>query len=120
MANFPPAGMIEKEDSQYFSVEHRDNTISSTTEDGYEITRPRGTRAPGRDFESGFTEITNADKALLESFWESVRGTANIFTWNDPTTNQTLSVRFQGTFGFKYIGIGGTHRWNLQFKLREV
>jgi hypothetical protein len=120
MANFPPITMTEKEDSQYFSIEHRDNTVSSTTEDGYEISRPRGTRPPGRDFETGFTDITDADKTLLESFWQSVRSTANIFTWVNPTDGQVVSVRFQGTLRFSYVGIGGSHRWNVQIKLREV
>lgn len=120
MADFPPAGMIEGEDSQYFRVQYRDNTVSSETEDGYEITRPRSTRRPGRVFTTGFTEITSADKALLESFWESVRGNADMFTWDDPTTGTELMVRFKGTLDFEYTGIGGVHQWKLKVELKEV
>lgn len=120
MADFPPAGMIEKEDSQYFSVKYRDNTVSSEMEDGYEVSRPRSTRCPGRIFNSGFTDITSADKVLLESFWESVRGNANMFTWEDPTTGNELMVKFKGGFDFQYGGAGGTHLWTIQFELKEV
>ncbi len=120
MADFPPAGMIEGEDSRHFSVEHRDNTVTSETEDGYEITRPRSTRAPGRTFETGFTEISSADKTLLESFWQSVRGNADLFTWVDPTTGQEITVRFKGTMKFQYVGIGGVHSWNAKVQLQEV
>jgi phage-related protein len=120
MVDFPPLGMIEGEDSKYFSVEYRDNTVSSEMEDGYEISRPRGTRRPGRMFSTGFTDITSADKVLLQSFWESVRGNANLFNWLDPTTGQVLTVRFKGAMKFQYTGTGGTHLWVLQVELKEV
>lgn len=119
MSDFPPAGMIEGEDSQYFSIKHRSNTVSSGMEDGYEITRPRSTRRPGRIFSSGFTEITNADKALLESFWEGV-GTYQLFTWTDPTSGVERTVRFDGELDFSYEGIGGYHLWIVKFDLKEV
>lgn len=119
MADFPPIGMIEGEDSRYFSIEKRDNTVSSEMEDGYEISRPRSTRLPGRIFESGFTDIGDADKERLESFWDGVT-TANLFSWNIPTSNQEIMVRFKGSLKFQYSGAGDTHLWNVQFTLREV
>ncbi len=121
MADFPPAGMFENEDSQYFTVKNRDNTVSSEMEDGYEVTRPRSTRRPGRLFTTGFTDIGSADKDLLESFWEDVAAAnANMFTWADPTKGVEIMVRFKGTMDFKYTGTGGTHMWTVQLELKEV
>lgn len=120
MADFPPAGMIDGEDSKHFSVKYRDNTVSSEMEDGYEITHPRATRPPGRVFTTGFTDISSADKTLIESFWQSVRGNANMFTWDDPTTGDELMVRFKGTLDFTYTGTGGTHLWVVKLEMKEV
>lgn len=120
MADFPPVGMDSGEDSRFFGVEYRDNTVSTEMEDGYEVSRPRSTRRPGRMFSSGFTDISDADKALLQTFWESVRGNADLFSWDDPTTGTEIMVRFKGTLKFQYAGIGGNHRWNVQFELKEV
>lgn len=120
MSDFPPAGMSAGQDSKHFTVTQQDNSVSTTTEDGYVVSRPRSTRLPGREFSTGFTEISNADKALLEAFWQSVKGNADIFTWDDPTTGQTLNVRFKGQADYRYVGIGGNHQWNVIFKLQEV
>lgn len=120
MADFPPVGMIDGEDSRYYDEEHVDNLISSEAEDGYEITRPRTTRRQGSIFSTGFTDISQADKELLQSFWESVRGGANVFTWDNPITGVTKNVRFKGSLKFTYAGIGGNHRYNCEVQLKEV
>lgn len=120
MSDFPPVGMLNGEDSKFFTIEHQDNTVSTETEDAYQITRPRSTRVPGRVFTTGFTEIPSSDKALLESFWESVRGRANVFSWTDPTTGQEAMVRFAEPLRFQYEGTGGYHTWSVEVKLKEV
>lgn len=121
MSDFPPIGMAEKEDSAYFSQELEDNTIRSETEGGYEFTRPRSTRAPRSSFTTGFTHITQADKAILEAFYKDKRAGASIFTWTNPTNGEELDVRFSGPLQFKYVGMGGTHLWDVvSISLKEV
>lgn len=122
MSDFPPAGMSEGQDSAYFSEQHMDNTVRAETEGGYTITRPRTTRPPKRIWTTGFTEIDQNDKKLLEDFYRAMRGGAMSFTWQHPVTGQVHVVRFGAEgLNFRYVGAGGNHRWTVSgIKLEEV
>lgn len=120
MSDFPPAGMTQGEDSSKLAPTFKDNTVKTQIEGGYVFTRPRTTRKPRRVFKTGFTEITNDDKILLENFFEMKQCSAP-FTWTDWTTGQEYVVRFLEPIKFDYVGVGETKLWNVpQITLEQV
>ncbi len=120
MSNFPPSGMALKEDSAFYSQKRIDKTVRIETEGGYVVTRPRTTRPPRREWTTGWSEITHADKLKIEVFYESVMGGANSFTWTDPVSLIEYTVRFVGDLEFQYKGIGPTKLWAVKVKLEQV
>ena len=113
MADFPPGTMTAKEDSKYRSDKQADPSMRKETDGGYVVTRARYTRAPRKTFTTGFTGISQADKAAFMAFWDSKKGGADYFTWKDPVTNTVYTVRFAGTPEFKYEGFGSTFLWDI-------
>lgn len=113
MADFPPAGMVAKEDSKYRSERQKDPALRHEMDGGYVVTRARYTRPPRKTFTTGFTHISQADKVLLQNFFEARRGGANSFTWDDPVTLVTYTVRFVGEPEYKYVGMGTTYLWDV-------
>ena len=75
-------------------------------------------------FTTGFTDISNEDKAVLEQFYRiDTRGGTLAFNWVDPTTSETILVRFKpkSPISFDYAGIGSNMRWNApEIVLEEV
>lgn len=119
MSDFPPAGMTAKEDTSKIKQTQSDDVIRTETDGGYVITRRRHTRAPRKVFTLGFTDISNADKVLLENFYAS--NSASIFTWTDWTSGTEFTVRFKEPLKFKYTGRGDNKRWNVEdFVLEQV
>lgn len=123
-----PLNSARIDDSKY-QEERLDPAMRATTEGGYVVTRPRYTRRPRRVWKIGFTNISDADKAALETFWNSVRGGSEAFNWTLPVTGEQVVVRFaEGTkLGFSYAGPlaleDGTlaGRWNTtDLSLEEV
>jgi hypothetical protein len=81
-------------------------------EGGYSITRPRFTRAPRRTFTFKFVEMRDADKAILSTFWATVRGRSNIFQWTHPVSHEVINVRFgEMSMQFSRIGFGALNLW---------
>lgn len=118
MTDFPLAKMEAREDAQKFGIEYEDNAIKIKTEGGYRITRPRHTRAPRATITTGFTNISNDDKEVLEEFFAKV-GTYDHFNYTDPTSDVVRVMKMVGPLPFVFAGIGGgnLHRWNVTFKL---
>lgn len=114
------------QDSKLYTMTPEDPAIISEMEGGYVVSRPRHTRKPRRTFTTGYTEIREADKVLLENFYDTVRGGSLIFDWTDPQsvmnggTAKTYQVRFQGEVKFVYRGIGKTKVWDVQFTLQQA
>jgi phage-related protein len=125
MATFPIASLVGKEDSAKYGFEVEDVGIRSEMEGGYIITRPRHTRNPRRTWATGFTDVSNADKLLLEAFFND-HGTFKAFTYTVPVPNisggakETVNARFMGKMEFKYVGYGANARWNIDVKIEEV
>ena len=119
MANFPTL-TSRTEDSALYGVEHENPTIRSELDGGYVNTRARFTRTPRRIFSSGFTDISEADRLTLETFWDTVQGGSEAFNWTSPQDGNTYSVRFVEPLVFDYAGHGTNYRWNVRFKLEEV
>ena len=112
MADFPPGSLVSKEDSSQRTDTVADPAMRQEMDGGYVITRPRFTRRPRRSFQTGFTDITDAEKVLLEDFWDAHKGGSNSFTWTDPVSNVTRTVRFKSGAAYQYAGHGPTRRWN--------
>ena len=114
------------QDSKYFSVEIEDVALKSSVEAGYVVSRPKTTRKARRNFTSGFTEIIDADKVILETFYDLVKGGSVIFDWTDPSSGMNgqtpvvYSVRFDGGLKFTYKGIGKTKLWDVTFAVKQA
>jgi len=114
------------QDSRHYTMTQEDPAIKSEMEGGYVVSRPRHTRKPRKKFTGGFTEIRDADKALLEAFYDTVRGGSLIFDWTDPQsamnggTPKVYQVRFEGELRFTYKGIGPTKLWDVTFTLQQA
>lgn len=121
MSDFPPAGMVAKEDSRGFVIEQDDPAIKSGQEGGYSMSRARYTRTPRRTFTFKFTDISEADRQLLQTFWNTKMGGSVSFTWTIPTTLEEVTVRFEEPMKYQYVGAGTNHRWDIgSVKLKEV
>jgi hypothetical protein len=116
---FPPAGV--KEDSKYFSVGKNDSTVESKTEGGYRYTRPRSARRPRKIIKTGFSNLNQAQETAVQEFFDKV-GKHTMFTYLIPTTGQAITVRFTGEPPTsKYMGVGGTHRFDItDIEMTEV
>lgn len=108
------------QDSKYYTITPDDPAMRAPLEGGYEFTRARYTRRPRNTYTSGFTHITDEDKALLDAFYEQVRGGSLIFDWVRPTDEVTLKVRFAEPLQWKYTGKGYERYWDVTFKVKEA
>lgn len=72
------------QDRRYYSVEHENNTERTKFEGGYVASRPKFPRNPvRRTWRTGFTDMSPADRAILEGFWNTVAGGSVVFQWLD-------------------------------------
>ena len=121
MPNFGGNTNLTKEDSSKYSESSESNAISEKTESGYTITRARFKQLRRRTFETGFTNLTEAEKLELQDFEEEVGGTITPFYWRNPQSLELILVQFMGPLNFDYSGSGATRRWDVSgIKLREV
>lgn len=119
LLDFPPS-MAGRQDSKFYSMTREDKAITTQTEGGYVLSRPRTTRSARRIFGTGFTDISQAEYETLEVFFEEV-GTFTEFDWTDPTTDEVIEVRIIKPPIAKYKGIGGNHRYDITgIELRET
>lgn len=100
-----------------YSVEKAfDPTIRSRSESGYLKTRSRCTRIPDKWSVSYI--ITTAQKTLLETHVDSVGVGGNSFTWTDPATSTSHSVRYSEPV--KYSTVASNTHWRAQITVEEV
>lgn len=117
MTAFP---LASKQDSAKFGFEQEDVGIRSEMEGGYVLTRPRHTRTPRRTWKTGFTDLSNSDKATLESFINDV-GTFKAFDYNLPVAGTLVNVRLKEIPKYEYHGFGTNLRWDINdIMLEEV
>lgn len=110
MANFPTLG--NKEDSSKFGFQMEDVGVRSPMEGGYVLTRPRHTRTPRRTWTTGFTDISNDEKLILEAFINE-HGTFKAFTYIVPVGSENVNARFKEMPKFEFAGWPQNPRWNL-------
>ena len=97
-----------------------DQTIKSKTESGYIITRSRYTRNR-KVFTVNYENITAADKALLDTFLDTVNGLTDYFTWVHPASGVSYTVRFDEIPEFSLTMYeGSSYYYSVEFTLREV
>jgi hypothetical protein len=118
---FPPfeEGFIEKEDARFYSIQIDENLVEANTEGGYNITRPRSTRKPRKTFSTGFSFLGSADYDLFIEFYEFYQQFRN-FTWINPATLITYTVRFTKPPKLNYVGTGPLRLYNVEVILKEV
>jgi phage-related protein len=93
------------------------------TEGGYDISRARHTRRPRRTFTFQFADISEAERVILQNFWDARLGGSGAFNWTHPITAVVYNVRFdrQMTMDFSRSGYGFNHRWDSStITLKEV
>jgi hypothetical protein len=118
---FPTLPSGKAPDSSKYEVSKVDPAMRSEAEGGYTISRARFTRKPRRKFKIAYTFIDNADKQLIDDFYDMVCGGSVIFKWTDPQSSQDYSVRFIGQgLTFSYVGIGGNDAWDCSFELQQA
>lgn len=112
MTDFP---VVHYLDAATFSETQEDPAIQAAKmEGGYVLSRPRFTRRPRRMFSFNFDYMSDADKLTLQTFWNTVYGSSNMFNWTHPGTGEVINVRFDsGMQNIKYdrIGFGPTSYW---------
>ena len=111
MSNFPTLSL--KPDSEKYSVTAEDPAIKNEMEGGYVTSRPRFTRKPRRTFTIGYTMMKEADRTLLNDFWDEVMGSSMTFDWVNEFTGETISVRFGERWTETYVGKGSYRAWNI-------
>lgn len=109
MAVFP---LATKQDSEQFGFEQEDTGMRTEMEGGYVLTRPRHLRNPRRTWKTGFTNLSDTDKATFESFYNT-NGTFQSFTYSLPVSGTNVTVRFKSPPKYDYKGFGATLRWNV-------
>jgi hypothetical protein len=110
----------KEQDSRFYEVVLEDVGMKSPLDGGYVASRPKHTRRPRRSFKTGYSKISNADRATLEAFYTQTLGSSIIFEWCDPVECFTYQVRFAGPMSFKYVGMGVSQLWEAQIQLEQV
>ena len=107
-------------DAAKFETSAADPGMRQETDGGYVITRARYTRKPRKSWKCALTNITGADKIVMDDFWDTTRGTARAFSWVCPTDMLTYNVRFKASFSMTHRGAGATQFWDCSFELEQV
>jgi hypothetical protein len=123
MVDFPTLSM--RPDGLSFKVSIPNAAIESDeTDGGYYSTRPRYTRRPPKTFRFKFTDIGQADRDVLDTFFSTtVKGSSLIFNFTDPTNGTVHQVRFSKGFQLEFVrtGVASNHRYDTnEISLTEV
>jgi len=113
--------LSKAEDSSFFKVEYEDPSMKVEMDGGYTLSRARHTRTPRRMFTTGFSYLTDAERATLETLYQNMRGGSSSFIWTNPVSLEEVTVRFDGAINFDYAGMGDTVLWHApSIKLAEI
>ncbi|MCY1200492.1 hypothetical protein D9M72_119220 [compost metagenome] len=117
---FPALPSGKSFDSSKFSITPNDPGMRHEMEGGYAVTRARFTRKPTRVFNCSLTNITQADKNALETFWDTTRGTSRAFSWTSLQDAKTYNVRFKSAPTYTYRGVRQSHFWDCDIQFETV
>jgi len=125
MSIVAPELIISGHDSQKFQETHRaDPAVSFESEGGWIMSRAKYTRRPPVIYTLGFTDISEAEKTIIQDLYAATHGSSDMITgWIHPTSGAVKNVRFkQGPIPqYSYKGRGNNHRWDVSgFMIEEV
>ena len=106
-------GFTAREDSQYFSDIPIDGSVKYELEGGLIMRRKRFTRDAGRHIITGFSFMSQANKTLLDNFFQSMHGSVLSFTYRHPTTGENLRVFFEDAYKTTYQGVSTNIMWHV-------
>lgn len=114
--------LCELQDSSKYTVELINDADAKKTKGGYTLLRAKTTRPKRRKFSTGFTYLTEEQRAQLEEFWGAIGSGSKAFYWTRPIIGDRLRVIFSEgeSLQFKYVGIGGNHYWDCDFTIEET
>jgi hypothetical protein len=120
--DFPLNHNTQGWDSALYEVEHENQAITTDMEGGYMISRPRHTRAPRKTFTIGWQNLSDTDLTTLRSFYDGKFGSSATFTWTDPPSGVTYTVRFKKgePLRYKYVGKRALRIWQVTLVLEQV
>lgn len=98
----------------YLTERAYDPTIRSKSEGGYVKTRARYSRAPKKW--TVYYLISSDEKTTLEAFEDSVSVGAGSFSWTDPSTNTSATVRFADPISYESI----SNKWKAKVVVEQV
>ena len=84
------------------------------------FSRPKYSRSARREFQTGFTDLSDAEKLELQAFYVARMGGVEPFYYKNPVSGDLIVCRFTDKLSFKYKGFGGFHFWDVQFVLKEL
>lgn len=114
MSAFPT---LSKVPAYPLDEESEDAVLRSSSEAGYQTTRPRFTRVH-RKFSVKYEGSPQADKNLLDTFYYITLGNGSaIFQWTHPQTSSVINVRFAKPIKFS---LTFDNHYNIEFSLEEV
>jgi len=100
--------------------EREDSTIRSKFEDGYEHTRPRYTKIR-YTWNVNYRMMPGSDKDTLEAFVTTVREGADSFSWTNPQSGATYTVKFSQIPKYSCTyKINSISYFEVHFQLRTV
>lgn len=117
MANFPTLTSCQPHTDSWREQKAADPAIRSKSEGGYTKTRARYTRAP-KSWKFYYAALSPADKSTLEGFETTVKVGSDSFTWTNPATGTSFTVRF--TEPIKFSTVFGKNSWKAELSLEEV
>lgn len=120
MAAFPTLSNGYKPDSHQFVESTDDPAMRKEMEGGYTVTRPRHTRGPRKSWQIAYQQLGNADKALLDGHYTTQRGGSLTFTWTNPQSLVSWTVRYKTPITWKYVGAGNNQVWDCSFELEQA
>lgn len=99
-----------------YEEEFEDNVIRSSSEAGYQSSRPRFTRMT-KLLRINYKAISQDDKSTLEDFYANVVKGSDSFYWTDIVANKQYIVKFNSPIKFTYSYVG---YWDCSIEFKEV
>ncbi len=114
MATYPT---LTSKANEPLTKKWKDTTLFTESEADYIRTRSRTSRFVN-SWEVLYNSLSASDFSTLQTFFIARRGYAESFTWLEPITNESKTVRFlKDTFNAQQMSVG---RWRVNFTLEEV
>ena len=119
------SSMADRKPDKGFSSERKFDTITFTSQSGYEKRRLKS-RRPKRAYNLRYTNITGVEKTAIENFYNARSGEFESFTFDLSHINEsgTINARFDGPLQITQVLSHGTaltdNFFTVNFKLQET